>query len=94
MENTLTNPQTVTIEPSGSVDICWHLSIGNARKTPLSRIISEYNWQKNPTIKTLAKEGPMGLLKSQRLHIGRFNRSAFINKCHMCVEVRKAFNFT
>lgn len=92
MENTLTNPQSLTIEPSGSVDICWHLSIGNARKTPLSRIISEYDWKKNPIIKTLAKEGPMGLLKSQRFRARHFNERAFINKCHLCVEVRKAFN--
>jgi len=94
MENTLTNPQCLTIEPSGSVDICWHLSIGNARQTPLSRIISEYNWQKNPIIQTLAKEGPVGLLKSHRSNAGHFNESAFINKCHLCVEVRKAFNLT
>jgi MoaA/NifB/PqqE/SkfB family radical SAM enzyme len=94
MENTLTNPQSITIEPSGSVDICWHLSIGNAKKTPLSRIISTYSWQKNPLIKTLVEEGPMGLVKSHRLCVEDFHKDAYINKCHLCVEVRKAFNLS
>jgi hypothetical protein len=92
MENTLTNPQCLTIEPSGSADICWHLSIGNAKKTPLSRIISRYDWQRNPMIKTLAEEGPTGLLQRQKPPANRFNKSGYINKCHLCVEVRKAFN--
>ena len=94
MENTLTNPQCLTIEPSGSVDICWHLSIGNAKETPLSLIISKYDWQENPMIKTLVEEGPMGLLERQKPLADRFNKSECINKCHLCVEVRKAFNLT
>jgi hypothetical protein len=94
MENTLTNPQCLTIEPSGSVNICWHLSIGNARETPLSRVISEYDWQRNPLIRTLVEEGPMGLLERQKSRAGRFEKSKCVNKCHLCVEVRKVFNLT
>jgi len=94
MENTLTNPQCLTIEPSGSVNICWHLSIGNARETPLSRVISEYDWQRNPLIRTLVEEGPMGLLERQKSRAGRFDKSKCVNKCHLCVEVRKVFNLT
>ncbi|MGD0495687.1 MAG: radical SAM protein [Candidatus Bathyarchaeia archaeon] len=94
MENTLTNPQCLTIEPSGSMDICWHLSIGNAIETPLSLIISKYDWQGNPMIKTLVEEGPMGLLERQKPFADRFNKSECVNKCHLCVEVRKAFNLT
>jgi hypothetical protein len=94
MENTLTDPQCLTIEPSGSADICWHLPIGNAKETPLSRIISGYDWQRNPMIKTLVEEGPMGLLESQKPPASRFSRSEYISKCHLCVEVRKAFNLT
>jgi len=92
MENTLTNPQCLTIEPSGSVDVCWHLSIGNAKETPLSRIITEYDWQRNPLIKALAEEGPMALLKRQKPLARRFDKSEYVNKCHLCVEVRKRLN--
>jgi len=93
MENTLKNLQCLTIEPSGSVEICWHLFIGNAKKTPLSSIINEYDWQRNPLIKTLAEEGPMGLLKQQKPHAGIFDESEYVNKCHLCIELRKRLTF-
>jgi hypothetical protein len=89
MENVLTNPQSLSVEPSGSVEVCWHLSIGNAKEKPLSRIISEYDWQKNPTIKVLVEEGPMGLLKKSKPLGGLFNKDLYVNKCHLCVEIRK-----
>jgi len=92
MENTVKNPRSITIEPSGEVDICWHLSIGNAKETPLSRIISNYDWRKNPIFKTLAEEGPTGLLKQYRSRAGRFKKNAYINKCHLCVEVRRVID--
>jgi organic radical activating enzyme len=94
MENTLTNPQCLTIEPSGSVDVCWHLSIGNAKQTPLDRIIDTYDWQKSPLTKTLVKEGPMGLLRNHAACIEHFDRTKYINKCHLCIEIRKALNLT
>ena len=89
MENTVKNPRTITIEPSGEVGICWHLSIGNAKETPLSQIIDNYDWRTNPMFKILAEEGPIGLLKQYRSHAGPFKKSAYINKCHLCVEVRR-----
>jgi organic radical activating enzyme len=92
MENTLMNPQSLTIEPSGSVEVCWHLSIGNAKETPLSQIISEYDWQKNPTIKLLVEQGPMGLLNEAKPLVGLFNKDLYVNKCHLCVEIRKSLS--
>jgi MoaA/NifB/PqqE/SkfB family radical SAM enzyme len=90
--NPLKNPESICIEPSGEVDVCWHLSIGNARKTPLSRIISEYDWRKYPVIKTLVEDGPMGLLKLGELHDFEFQENFYINKCHLCMEIRKTLN--
>lgn len=89
MQNTVKNPRSITIEPSGQVDICWQLSVGNAKETPLSWIISDYDWRKNPMIKTLAEEGPMGLLTQHKFQVGRLEKSAYINKCHLCTEVRR-----
>jgi len=64
--NDLTNPQSICVEPSGEVDICWNLAIGNAKEKPLSRIISEYNWRKNPIVRILVEEGAIGLAKNAR----------------------------
>lgn len=84
----LTNPESVCIEPSGSVNICWNLVIGNARQRPLSQIICEYDWQKHPIVKTLVVEGPMGLLKFLEVRRGQFHEDSYINKCHLCTETR------
>jgi MoaA/NifB/PqqE/SkfB family radical SAM enzyme len=92
--NRLTNPDSVCIEPSGSVDICFHLAIGNAKKAPLSRIISEYDWQKNSVIRTLVEEGPTALLKYPQLQGFKFQENDYINKCHLCTEIRKVLKLS
>lgn len=88
--NTLTNPESICIEPSGSVNICWNLAIGNAKQKPLSQIISEYDWRKNLTIKTLVEEGPTGLLKLPEVRRSQFQEDLYMNKCHLCIEIRKS----
>ena len=90
--NPLMNPQSICIEPSGAVNICWNLAIGNAKETPLSQIISEYDWQRNPIIKTLVEEGPTGFLKLLKTRCHRFQKDKYVNKCHLCVEIRKTLN--
>jgi hypothetical protein len=86
------NPDSICIEPSGSVDICFNLAIGNAKEAPLSRIISEYDWQKNSIIRTLVQEGPTALLKHPRVQGYKFQENDYINKCHLCTEIRKVLN--
>lgn len=90
--NPLANPESICIDPSGAVNICWNLAIGNARETPLSQIISEYDWQRNSIIKTLVEEGPTGFLKSLKTRCHRFQKGKYVNKCHLCVEIRKTLN--
>jgi hypothetical protein len=90
LSNSLKNPESICIEPSGEVDVCWHLSIGNAKETSLSRIISEYEWHKSPVIRTLVEDGPMGLLKLDEAHDFKFQEDCYINKCHLCMQIRKS----
>jgi len=92
LENTLTNPECITIEPSGRVDICWNLTIGNAREKPLSQIIYEYNWRENPIIRTLVEEGPMTLVRKAAGGKFRLQEDQYLNKCHLCIEIRKTIN--
>jgi MoaA/NifB/PqqE/SkfB family radical SAM enzyme len=87
--NTLTDPESVCIEPSGSVDVCWHLSIGNVKQEPLSRIIATYDWRQTLVTKTLVEEGPAGLVRLPEAHGFKIQESLYINKCHLCTEVRK-----
>ena len=90
LETALKSPETITIEPSGEVDICWSLAIGNAKKTPLSTIIQEYQWRESPIIRTLVEEGPTGLIDDAGKRGFQFKEPLYVNKCHLCIEVRKA----
>ena len=92
--NKLTYPDSICIEPSGSVDVCFHLAIGNAKEAPLSRIISEYDWQKNSVIRTLLEEGPKSLPKPSQVHGYKFQENHYISKCHLCTEIRKVLKLS
>ena len=87
--NTLTNPESICIEPSGSADICWSLPIGNAKSTPLRQLITEYDWRRNPITRILVEEGPTGLLKLPEARDYQFREEQYIDKCHLCTEMRK-----
>jgi len=89
LENSLTSPECITIEPSGEVSICWNLAIGNAKQKPLNQIVRDYEWKRNPAIRTLVEEGPMGLVKDARRKGFRFRSTQYVNKCHLCIEVRR-----
>lgn len=88
--NTLTNPESICIEPSGSANICWNLPIGNAKSIQLRRLITEYDWRRNQITRTLVEEGPTGLMKLPEARDYQFQEDQFINKCHLCMEIRKA----
>jgi len=87
--NTLTNPESICIEPSGSANICWNLPIGNVKRLPLKRLITEYDWRRDPITRILVEEGPVGLLKLPEARDYQFQEEQYINKCHLCTEIRK-----
>lgn len=87
--NMLTDPESITIEPSGSANICWNLPIGNAKSVPLKQLITEYDWQRDPITRILVEEGPTGLLKLPEARDYQFQQEQYINKCHLCTEIRK-----
>lgn len=94
LENSLTSPECITIEPSGEVNICWNLAIGNAKQKPLNQLVRDYEWKRNSMIRTLVEEGPMGLVKDARRKGFRFRSAQYVNKCHLCIEVRRILGST
>jgi len=94
LENSLTSPECITIEPSGEVNICWNLAIGNAKQKPLNQLIRDYEWKRNLIIRTLVDEGPMGLVKDARRKGFRFRSAQYVNKRHLCIEVRRILGST
>lgn len=87
-ETTLVNPTCVTIDSRGWASICWSLSIGNAKKEPLSKMLMSYHWKNHPIIKTLVENGPKGLVELPESSGFQFQEKKYIDKCHLCMEAR------
>ncbi len=78
------------IDPNGWVfhQLCQGITIGNAKKKPLSEIISEFNYRKHPIIgKVVAKGGPQNLLE-MAIEKGYKPLSGYADKCHICSSAR------
>jgi hypothetical protein len=74
----------VHVDSYGNVLFCQGVSIGNAWKKPLKRIISELDPQKHPIIGPLMEGGPAALAEE----FGIAPRKAYADACHMCYEIR------
>jgi pyruvate-formate lyase-activating enzyme len=82
------HPTGVDVDSYGEVTLCPGISIGNARKFPLSKILSNYGVKKHPIIRKLSDSGPEGLAeKAQR--IGYKRQSNYASACHLCYDLRK-----
>jgi len=88
-ETTLVNPKCISLDSSGWASICWNLAIGNAKKVPLSKILTNYHWKKHPIIRALVEKGPQGLIDLPESGGFDFQEEKYIDKCHLCVEIRK-----
>jgi hypothetical protein len=81
----LVNLGRVHLDPFGNVQICQGLSIGNAFKTPLSKIIADYNnGDKHPICSSLIRGGPAELANRYRLE----HEDEYVDECHMCYKMR------
>lgn len=80
------NPGRVHIDPFGNVHLCQGIIMGNIRKTPLGKLIREYNVDSHPICSCLQNGGPLKLA----LEYGYSSREGFVDPCHMCYETRKS----
>ena len=80
----LINLGRIHLDPFGNVQICQGICIGNAWKTPLSRIINDYEPNKHPICGPLIKGGPKELAKVYELK----HEDTYVDECHFCYNVR------
>ena len=74
----------IHLDPFGNVQICQGLSIGNAFKTPLSKLITNYNPNDHPICSPLIKGGPAELATQ----FGLDHEDSYVDECHFCYEMR------
>jgi len=80
----LDSPERVHVDPFGHVHVCQGICIGNAWKTPLSKIFEEYDVKENVIVKVLIEGGPTALVEKFKLP----HREVYADACHLCYEAR------
>jgi hypothetical protein len=81
-------PMGVDVDSFGEVTLCPGLSIGNARKRSLARILAEYAPSGHSIIRELAVGGPARLIPAAE-ELGYIPRTAYMDSCHLCYDMRK-----
>jgi MoaA/NifB/PqqE/SkfB family radical SAM enzyme len=76
--------ERVHVDPLGHVHVCQGISIGNAWRTPFSKIIEQYNPFENPILEPLVRGGPVALAEKFGLSHGE----AYADACHFCSAAR------
>lgn len=79
------NQERVHIDPFGYVHVCQGISIGNAWRKPLSKIIEEYDPYANPILEPLIRGGPVELVEKYNLPHNEF----YADACHLCYTARQ-----
>jgi len=88
-ETALINPACVTINSIGWASICWSLSIGNAKKERLSKMLTNYSWKSHPIIQILVENRPKELVELPEASSFQFKEERYIDRCHLCADIRK-----
>jgi len=84
---TLEVPSGVDVDEFGFVTICPGLSIGNARRASLRKIVKKYDYKNHAVIAALYDDGMKGLM-NLALKNGFAPKEAYASGCHFCYEAR------
>ena len=80
-------PSGVLIDPSGFVDGCFGVPLGNLYKESMLDIFKHYFNDPNPIIRLLHEKGALGL-KQLAVERGFTPNNAYYDECHLCHMAR------
>ncbi len=76
-------PSMVSMDPSGYVDGCFGVSLGNLKKNSLMDIFRRYFNKPGPIVKILRETGALGLKKFAEKR-GFHPEDGYFDECHLC----------
>jgi len=88
-EDALVNPSCISMDSAGWASICWNMAMGNAKESPLSKLIAEYSWESHPVTRTLVETGPLGLTYLPESRGFDLQEEKYIDRCHLCIDLRR-----
>ena len=80
-------PSMVSIDPTGFVDGCFGVPLGNLHKESLNDIFQRYFNNPGPIVKTLREKGALGL-KELAVERGFVAAESYFDECHLCHMAR------
>ena len=78
----------IQIDVFGWIMVEHGICIGNARQRPIGEILIAYDPEAHPIIRVLMNEGPIGLTRLPEAEGFRLREEGYVDKCHLCHEVR------
>jgi hypothetical protein len=81
-------PAGVDVDSWGEVTLCPGVSLGNAKTTPLRRILADYSPRAHPIIRELVAGGPHALARMAE-RVGYHVRPGYASPCHQCYDARR-----
>jgi hypothetical protein len=82
----LASPGRVHLDSYGEVHVCQGISMGNMWKTPLSRLVAEYDAASHPICGPLLAGGPAELARRYDVTLDE----GYVDECHACYAARRA----
>ena len=82
----LREPARVHVDAYGNVHLCQGLLMGNVWRTPLERLVAEFDPDGHPVCGPLLRGGPAALAEV----CGLDRAGGYVDACHLCYEARKA----
>jgi len=80
-------PSVVSIDPTGYVDGCFGVPLGNLHKDSLRSIMQQFFNNPGLIVKTLQGQGPLGL-KEHAVKRGFVPSESYFDECHLCHQAR------
>ena len=80
-------PSMLSIDPSGHVDGCFGISLGNLYNNSLRTILRNYFYNPGPIVKILREKGPLGL-RDLAVDRGFVPQEGYFDECHLCHKTR------
>ena len=76
------------IDCCGRITLCGGVTVGNARKTPISRIVASREFEQHPLLRVFLDRGYRGVFELA-VSKGYEPLLSYASKCHVCFDARR-----
>jgi MoaA/NifB/PqqE/SkfB family radical SAM enzyme len=84
LDEDFSNQKRVHIDPFGYVHLCQGITLGNMKKTQLSKLFEHFNPYEHPICRPILRGGPAELVR--KYHV--CHEESYVDECHLCYSTR------